>query len=188
MTKFENRTTIAHVVIVDTEKMEMREETHTVAYTRTPEKAAKAIAATLGIDATNIVVKSLEQSEWKTVELSAGQIVNISEQHNLLEPINAGEGKTCVPYTAYEYSGYAFGYWNDEKKGLTPGGVELCLFSLEKLSKNSARGMLHEEGKCHFDQLYTVDYKQRKEVKRYAIVDSAEYQALRREGAKKDEK
>ncbi len=187
-TKYENRTTKAIAIVMNLDTLQGEEKTVEIPYTRTiNDKTAKAVAKVLNVPANTVLVKDLMQTEWRTVEPTSGQIINISEQHDLIEPVDAGEGKNCVPYVTYEYIGFAFGYWTDEN-GLTPGGVALDVFTTEKLSKNNARGLLHDEANGHFDQLFAVDYKTRKEVKRYAVVDSAEYQALRREAAKAESK
>lgn len=187
-TKYEERTTKAVAIVMNLETLQGEEKTVEIPYTRViNDKTTKAVAKVLNVPANTVLVKDLMQTEWRTVEPAAGQIINISEQHDLLEPVEAGEGKTCVSYTTYEYIGFAFGYWTDEN-GLTPGGVALDIFTTEKLGKNNARGLLHNEASEHFDQLFAVDYKTRKEVKRYAVVNSAEYQALRREAAKAENK
>ena len=83
MTKFENRTTTAHVVIVDFENLaNTREEVVEIPYTRTEAMARKEAAKILDVEINRVNVKELIQKEWKSLApISAATLVNISTHY-----------------------------------------------------------------------------------------------------------
>ena len=178
-TKFENRTTTVNALIIDFENMaNTKEVTVQVSYTRTIATAQKLVAACMNVDVNRVAVRELVQSEFKAQNLNSGQLVNIAKEYGLNEPVSECEqGFTCIPYTAYQYFGTAFGYTKEDNTAIA---IPLVVEQLEKHGKNDARGMLinHAEETYNMN-VFALDYKQRHEVKRYAVVNSEEYQKLR---------
>lgn len=177
-TKFENRTTTAVAVVMDFDIMAFNVHEIEIPYTRTISKAISMVAAKLGVPENNVTIKELKQTEFKAQNLTSGQLVNIASEYGLEEPAkDVPEGFTCIPYTAYQYFGTAFGYTKEDN---TPTAMPLVVEQLEKHGKNDARGMLINHAESTYNMnVFALDYKQRHEVKRFAIVNSEEYQKLR---------
>ena len=178
MTKFENRTTKAIAVVMNFDAMNFEVHEVEIPYTRTIAKAIDMVAAKLNVPANTVTIKELVQSEFKAQNLTSGQLVNISIEYGLTEPAKeVPTGYTCIPYTAYQYFGTAFGYAKEDN---APIAMPLVIEQLEKHGKNDARGMMFNHAEETYNMsVFALDYKQRNEVKRYAVVNSEEYQNLR---------
>lgn len=191
MTKFENRTTTAHVVIVDFENLtNTREEVVEIPYTRTEATARKEAAKILGVEINRVNVKELIQKEWKALApVAASVLVNISAHHGIetFEQAKelAFESDTVVPYESYIYYGTVFGYgFEKDENGLCNAlAKRFEVEDITKRSKNDARAFLTDYAKDAFSSVFAVDYKQRRDVKRYAVVDAVEYQNARHDAA-----
>ena len=174
------RTTKAHAVILDFQNMTVREEVVEIPYTRTIDGkngAISAVAKTLGIERNRITIKELEQPERLTVEDTA--IVNAAREILDEVPESVPEGFICVAVTKYAYFGAAFGF---DESG-EPIANKVYFESWEKVTKGSAATLLEAEARPMFnengDGLYTVVYRQRKAMKRYAIVDLTTYHGMK---------
>ena len=178
MSKFENRTTVAVAVVMNFDAMNFEVHEIEIPYTRTIAKGISMVAAKLNVPENTVTIKELKQTEFKAQNLASGQLVNIAKEYGLEEPASECEqGFTCIPYTAYQYFGTAFGYAKEDN---APLAMSIAVEQLEKHGKNNARGMLinHAEETYNMN-VFALDYKQRHEVKRYAVVNSEEYQKLR---------
>lgn len=191
MTKYENRTTTAHVVVIDFDNLaNIREEMVEIPYTRTEATARKEVAKVLDVEINRVNVKELIQKEWKALApVSASVLVNISAHYGIETFEQAKElctdSDTVVPYEAYIYYGTVFGYGFDkDENGLANAlAMRFEVEDITKRSKNDARAFLTDYAKDYFSSVFTVDYKQRRDVKRYAVIDAETYQTARRDAA-----
>ena len=171
------RTTKAVAVVVDFENMTLHEEIVEIAYTRTMEKAAKAVAEKLNVPTNSVTMKELVQPERQNIDDTA--IVDISREIVNEMPEHVEDGFTVVPVTAYKYFGAAFGFSAEGK----PIAEAIETESWEKFTKGTSATMLEAIAEPQFEEngsaLYTVVFRQRVSVKKYAIVNSAEYQTMR---------
>ena len=175
-TKFENRTTVAHAVIVNFEEGKLEEKSVVIPYTRTLSNAIKHVATALDVAPNCVTIRELEQTEFRANEVGAAALLNIAKESGLEEkPESVPEGCTCVPYTDYQYIGFFFGYDEDN----TPVAFRADFCDTEKMGKTDAKNKMIRECESNGYKTFAVDFKQRHEAKRYAIVDSAEYQELR---------
>lgn len=189
MTKFENRTTTAHVIVVDFENLaNIREEIIEIPYTRTENNARKEAAKILNVEPSRVNVKELIQKEWKALApVSASDLVNISKHYGIETFEQAKElcadSDTVVPYEAYVYYGTVFGYgFEKDKNGLSNAlAKRFVVEDITKRTKNDGKAFLTDYAKVHFSNVFAVDYKQRREVKRYAVIDAETYQTARRD-------
>lgn len=190
-TKFENRTTTAHVVVIDFDNLaNIREEMVEIPYTRTEATARKEVAKVLDVEINRVNVKELIQKEWKALApVSASVLVNLSAHYALDTFEDAKElcteSDTVVPYEAYEYYGTIFGYGFDKDEyGLCEAiAKRVIIEDITKRSKNDARAFLMDCAKEQFSSVFAVDYKQRRDVKRYAVIDAETYQTARHDAA-----
>lgn len=191
MTKFENRTTTAHAVIVDFENLaNTREEMVEIPYTRTENNARKEVAKVLGVEVNRVNVKELIQKEWKALApVAASVLVNLAAHYGFETFEDAKEyctaSDTVVPYEAYVYYGTVFGYgFEKDENGLSNAlGKRFAVEDITKRTKNDGKAFLTDYAKEHFSSVFAVDYKQRRDVKRYAVIDSETYQTARRDAA-----
>ena len=185
MTKFENRKTVAIAAVMNFDEMQFNMHEIEIPYTRTIAKAVDMVAAALNVPANTVSIKELKQTEFKANDLNASQILNIAHHSNIAdfeEAKNlANESETCVPYTVYEYAATVFGYSNerDEHNAPIPFGKRVLIRDTVKRGKNDAKGFVMDSVKNEFEAVICIEYKNRFEVKRYAVVDSKEYNELR---------
>jgi hypothetical protein len=187
MTKFDNRTTTATAAVMNFEAMSFELVTVEIPYTRTLTKAAELVAAKLNVPVNTVSVKELAQKEFRANDVSASAILNIAHHSNIATEEEARElanDKECtVPYNIYEYAATVFGYSRerDEMNAPKPFAKRVLIRDTVKRGKNDAKAFIanDESVKADFETIVYLEYKNRFEVKRYAIVDSEEYQKLR---------
>lgn len=190
-TKFENRTTTAHVIVIDFDNLaNIREEMVEIPYTRTEATARKEVAKVLDIEVNRVNVKDLVQKEWKALApVSASVLINLSAHYGIETFEQAKElcfdSDTVVPYESYVYYGTVFGYGFDkDENGLCNAlAKRFEVEDITKRSKNDARAFLTDAAKDDFSSVFAVDYKQRRDVKRYAVIDAVTYQDARHDAA-----
>ena len=187
MSKFENRTTTATAAVMNFKEMSFELVTVEIPYTRTLTKAAELVAAKLNVPANTVSVKELAQKEFRANDVSASAILNIAHHSNIKSEEEARElandSECTVPYTVYEYAATVFGYSHerDELNAPIPFAKRVLIRDTVKRGKNDAKAFItnDENVKASFESIVYLEYKNRFEVKRYAVVDSEEYQAMR---------
>ena len=172
------RTTTVKGFILDFENMSKPEPFEMkVAYTRTITTAQKAVAEMLNKPVNNIAVAELVQPERNDV--TDKDVIKAAQSISDTEPENIPEGFTVVPVAEYLYSGAAFGF--DENGA--PVAVSIEEHSFEKYTKGTATSVLEANAQADFEgnnwAFYTVCYRGRHAVKRYALIDSKTYHAMR---------
>ena len=191
MTKCKNRTTTASVVVIDFDNLaNIREEMVEIPYTRTEATARKEAAKILNVEVNRVNVKELIQKEWKNLApVATSVLVNLTSEYGFesfeLAKDCAEANETVVPYESYVYYGTVFGYgFEKDENGLANAlAMRFEVEDITKRSKNDARAFLTDYAKTYFSNVFAVDYKQRRDVKRYAVIDTETYQTARRDAA-----
>ena len=148
-----------------------------VPYTRTLTTAQTSVADMMDKPVNTIAVAELVQPERNDVDDKA--IVKAAQSISDTEPENVPDGFTVVPVCEFLYDGAAFGF---DENG-EPVGVRIQEHSFEKLTKGTAASVLEANAQANFNgngwAFYTVCYRGRHSVKRYALIDSKTYHAMR---------